>query len=479
MNFETTKSLFRINATENSTKSEENELLLNTLKENKTSKLIPKFNNINNNTKHENTKENNIINKSNEHLITDIRNNQMNLILYNSSKISSIFPEKKSNSSTKKIILKKKPKINNSINFNFNFNSKKSIINPREELFKTEIKNKIINKPYYPYNLNETKKSEFSTNNTSLNKNKKITEEKQEKENALLIPKEDLIFEEIKNYKCFKHFTKESLSKTSVPFIYINMNMNTTKNILRTKNKSNSNNNLNNPYQINFNNNIKKFIEHDDAFLSNKKPIFFSNEKKKKILDNIYRVPTAQDMFEKIYNVKRKKDKKKLKNYQFNFLKVVKHNITDKYYEDLKDKFNEIRHIAEGKYKTNFKFIKEVEKNEEKVIKNINQTYENFMKFSKRKKFRNLLSKPGMTKLDLPQIKFEKIINDDSFSLIKDKINKNRKSNYISLSENKSMNRTSIKYKKKSLFNINNNNKNILVTSPRTFTKFKYFRNSI
>ena len=254
--------------------------------------------------------------------------------------------------------------------------------------------------------------------------------------------------------------------------------MNTTKNILRTKNKSNSNNNLNNPYQINFNNNIKKFIEHDDAFLSNKKPIFFSNEKKKKILDNIYRVPTAQDMFEKIYNVKRKKDKKKLKNYQFNFLKVVKHNITDKYYEDLKDKFNEIRHIAEGKYKTNFKFIKEVEKNEEKVIKNINQTYENFMKFSKRKKFRNLLSKPGMTKLDLPQIKFEKIINDDSFSLIKDKINKNRKSNYISLSENKSMNRTSIKYKKKSLFNINNNNKNILVTSPRTFTKFKYFRNS-
>ena len=98
------------------------------------------------------------------------------------------------------------------------------------------------------------------------------------------------------------------------------------------------------------------------------------------------------------------------------------------------------------------------------------------MKFSKRKKFRNLLSKPGETKIDLPQIKFEKIINEDDFSLIKDKINKNRKSNYISLSENKSMNRTSIKYKKNSLFNINNN-KNILVTSPRTFTKFKYFRN--
>ena len=459
MNFETTKSLFRINTTKNAAKPEENELILKTLKKNKTSKFIPKIN--------ENTKENNVINKSNEHLITDIRNSQMNLLLYNSSKISSIFPVKKSNSSKKKIILKKLPKINSSINFNFNFNSKKGI-NPREELFKTEVKNKILNKPYYPYNLNETKKSDFSTNNTSLNKNKK-----QEKENPLLIPKEDLIFEEIKNYKCFRHFTKESLSRTTVPFIYINMNMNTTKNPPVKKNKSN---NFNNPYQINFNNNIKKFIEYDEVFLANKKQVFFSNEKKKEILDNIYRIPTAQDMYEKIDNVKRKKDKKKLKNYQFNFLKVVKHNITDKYYEDLKDKFNEIRHIAEGKYKTNYKFIKEVEKNEEKVIKNINRTYENFMKFSKRKKFRNLLSKPGETKIDLPQIKFEKIINEDDFSLIKDKINKNRKSNYISLSENKSMNRTSIKYKKNSLFNINNN-KNILVTSPRTFTKFKYFRN--
>ena len=288
----------------------------------------------------------------------------MNLLLYNSSKISSIFPVKKSNSSKKKIILKKLPKINSSINFNFNFNSKKGI-NPREELFKTEVKNKILNKPYYPYNLNETKKSDFSTNNTSLNKNKK-----QEKENPLLIPKEDLIFEEIKNYKCFRHFTKESLSRTTVPFIYINMNMNTTKNPPVKKNKSN---NFNNPYQINFNNNIKKFIEYDEVFLANKKQVFFSNEKKKEILDNIYRIPTAQDMYEKIDNVKRKKDKKKLKNYQFNFLKVVKHNITDKYYEDLKDKFNEIRHIAEGKYKTNYKFIKEVEKNEEKVIKNINR----------------------------------------------------------------------------------------------------------
>ena len=471
MHFETTKSLYKINQTENTNKTEENDLLLNAPKKNKTSLFIKKVKTINNNIKKENNKENQFHN-SNEHLITDTRNTQMNLLLYNSSKTFNIFPQKKSNSSKKKIILKKESKINNSINFNFNFNSKKSI-NTREELFKTEIKNKIINKPYL---LNDTKKSDFSTTNTTLVKNRTNINENQEKENALLIPKEDLIFEEIKNYKCFKYFTKESLLRTSVPFIYINMNMNTTKNLQPKKHKSNNNNFNRNPFQINFNNNIKQFIEYDDLFLSKKKQIYFSKEKEKEILDNVYRTPSGKDMYEKISNIKRKKEKKKLKNYQLNFLKIMKHNITDKYYEDLKDKFDEIRHIAGGKYKNNYKFIKEVEKNEEKVIKNINKTYENFMKFSTKRKFRNFFSKPGTSKLELPQIKFEKIINNNSFSLIKDKIHKNRKSDYTSLSENKSMNRTSIKYKKKSFFNINKN-KNILMTSPKTFTKFNYLGN--
>ena len=47
------------------------------------------------------------------------------------------------------------------------------------------------------------------------------------------------------------------------------------------------------------------------------------------------------------------------------------------------------------------------------------------------------------------------------------------------------MNRTSIKIKKKSLFNMNNinsfsyNKNNIMKTSPKTFTKFKFFKDKI
>ena len=182
-------------------------------------------------------------------------------------------------------------------------------------------------------------------------------------------------------------------------------------------------------------------------------------------------------MYEKINLIKLKKDKKKLKNYQYNFLKVVKHNITDKHYEELKERFDEIRQIADGKYKNNHKFIREFEKNEEKVIKNINREFESFMKYATRKSIRNILGKSDKSRIDLPQIKFEKIINDDNISLVKNKIDKKRKSN-ISLSESKNMNRTSIKFIKNnsnnmSNFNINNN---LMMISSKRFSKFKNFK---
>jgi hypothetical protein len=254
------------------------------------------------------------------------------------------------------------------------------------------------------------------------------------------------------------------------------MDMNTTKKSPPKKNEINNNN----PYQINFNNNLKKFIQFDEVFLKKKKNIFFDEEKKKNLLDNVYRVPTAEDMYDKINLIKLKKDKKKLKSYQYNFLKVVKHNITDKYYEDLRERFNEIRHIAEGKYKTNYKFIKEIEKDEEKVIKDINRTFENFMEYSKRRSIRNILTKPGRSRIDLPQIKFEKIINED-YTYIKNKFNKNKKSSFISLSENKRMNRTSFKIKKRSNVFISNfnSNKNLMMTTSKRFSKIKFFKDKI
>ena len=470
MEFETSKSLIKINQTDIYSLSPSYNLkenLRDSKRKNKTSKFLERIKDINLKTDNkEVTKNIDYNNHSGKYLYSSMNNN-MNLNTYNESVFDNILNHKQNISSQKKISLIKNPKIND---LNIIINSKKSA---RDQLFKTEIKEKIKNL------RDESKKSDFSTtaftkffqnqrNNSTMKNNSKIQSQKSTQENALLIPKEDMIFEEMKNYKCFKYFTKESLARTSVPFIYINMNMDTTKNNPPKKNKNN------NPYQINFNNDLKKFIDYDEPFLSKNNQIFFSEEKKRKILDNVYKVPTAEDMYEKINMIKNKKDKKKLKNYQYNFLKVVKHNITEKYYEDLRDKFNNIRELAKGRYKTNFKFIKEIEKNEEKVIKDINKTFENFMKYSSRRNIKNILNKPG-SRLDLPQIKFEKIINKEEFEHLKTKNNQMRKSNFISLSENKSMNRTSIKLKKKSILNINDFsfNKNMMKTSPKTFSKFR------
>ena len=403
----------------------------------------------------------------------------MNLKFYNKSNIENILPFKKSFSSKKKISLIRRPKMNNINNIN-NISIKPS--STKEGLFKTEINEKFINEKI------GNRKSDFSSTFSHFFKNKKnnlslrndIQKDEKEKtkdENALLIPKEDLIFDEMKNYKCFKYFTKESLARTSVPLIYINMDMNTTKNPPK-KNRNK------NPYQINFNNDVKKFIEYDDVFLSKQKKIYYDDEKKKKILNDIYKAPKDEDMYDKIKSIKLKKDKKKLKTYQYHFLKLVKNNIHHKYYEDLKDNVNEIRNIAEGKYKTNFKFIKEIEKNEERVIKDINKTYENFMKYSSRRNVRKILNKLGESKIDLPQIKFEKIIDNETISSTKKENQRSEKNSLISLSENKNMNRTSIKIKKKSIYNMNNitsfsYNKNMMKTSPKTFNKIKFFRDKI
>ena len=464
MNSETSKTLKKIKNLSNISAIDNIERT--SVKKNKTSKIIVNsdLNDIIKNFKNKEIAQNRkcSYNKSGEYSVTEPKNNQLNLKIYNDSKINDTSKFRKFFSSKNKITLIKKPQINN-------FIIRK---NGREELFKTEIKPKIN------YNSKEeNKRLDFSTTYTDyLNQQKNITTLKNNlAENPLSIPKEDMIFEEIKNYKCFKYFTQESLSRTSVPFIYINMDMNTTKKI-PPKKKVNHN-----PYQINFNNDVKKFIEFDDIFLNKNKPIYFSEEKKKNILDNVYKTQTDEDMYEQIKLNKLKKDNKNLKNYQYNFLKAVKHNIRDKYYEDLKEKFDEIRTIAEGKYKTNFKFIKEVEKNEEKVIKDVNKAYESFMKYAKRKSIREILEKPGRSRLDLPLIKFEKIIDKDDMLLFKNKIEKNRKSNYSNLSEYKRMNKTSIKnrnYNNTSNFN-SNKNTNLMMTTSSKFSKFKKLKDKM
>ena len=357
------------------------------------------------------------------------------------------FPKKKF--SSRKLSLHKKIKNNNDSN-----KDNKDIVkevdesNYKNKLFSTEIDfdysnidenpnivitNNNINN-YYKYN-NESK-GNLSSDNYIKNKNKKY-------EDPLLIPKEDMIFDEIKKYKCFKYFTQESLNKTGVPFIYIEMNMSPNKGIMiNTKKNVSTEKSLND----------KKFLQKliktgkDKIYLNKRFNKDMNDERKKEILSNVYRITTAPDFFKRIEVIKGKKDRKKLKNYQNNFLKLVKHNITNKYYESLKDKFCEIREVAEGKYNTNFKFIKEIEKNEENAINNINEICNKYKKYFAHKNLSKLFIKSVGPRLKLPKIKFIQIAKKDYFS-DDEKINKYKKK-HINFKSRKYMSKTCNKFTK-------------------------------
>lgn len=197
-----------------------------------------------------------------------------------------------------------------------------------------------------------------------------------------------------------------------------------------------------------------------------------SEERKKEILDEVYRINTVPDFYKKIENLKQKKFKKKLKGYQNNFLKLAKCNITDKNYDTLKDNFNDIRELAGGKYDTNYRFLKEIEKNEESVIKNINELYNYYTKYFEKKNLKKIFIKPIGPKIKLPYIKFMKIFPKNDDKRIKNNSDtkhiKERK--YMSKTNNK-IHRNTIRsefYDEKNIFYSTNYNK-----FKRNFTKKK------
>jgi hypothetical protein len=195
------------------------------------------------------------------------------------------------------------------------------------------------------------------------------------------------------------------------------MNMDTRKNITVDENKSKNEANF-----ILSQEEIKKIIDTgNDKIIFDKRHVReMSEERKKEILDEVYRIKTAPDFYKKIENLKQKKFKKKLKGYQNNFLKLVKYNITDENFDTLKDNFNSIRELAGGKYDTNYRFLKEIEKNEESVIKNNNELYYYYMKYFENKNLKKIFIKPIGPKIKLPYLKFMKIIQKNEDKKIKD-----------------------------------------------------------
>ena len=351
-------------------------------------------------------------------------------------------------------------KTNTNINTNINLNTLNNINN-----------NKNNNSNYSLYNLSYQYKNLYSNKNSSREKKNKYSscDKYQENEDPLTIPKEDLVFEEIKKYKCFKHYTKEALKKTGIPLIYIDMNMNTKKNYTADEKKSKNKAKFALSQQE-----IKQIIDtgNDKIIFDKSHMKEMSEERKKEILDEVYRINTVPDFYKKIENLKQKKFKKKLKGYQNNFLKLAKYNITDKNYDTLKDNFNDIRELAGGKYDNNYRFLKEIEKNEESVIKNINELYNYYTKYFEKKNLKKIFIKPIGPKIKLPYIKFMKIFPKNDDKRIKNNSDtkhiKERK--YMSKTNNK-IHRNTIRsefYDEKNIFYSTNYNK-----FKRNFTKKK------
>ena len=407
--------------------------------------------------------------KNNDDLISDTKKKPfkfLNINTFKKSKTLKFFDFSKNGVPNSRMSLQKKLKNLNSIN---SIEQKEEKKDDDNKIFSTEINLDKINSnnsneninidnnnsnKYFQFRKNHSKKN-LSTYSSRQSKKKKY-------EDPLLIPKEDMIFEEMKKYKCFQYFTQEELEKTGVPFIYIKMNMNPNK---TTINKINQ--------EIFYDKSLKdhKFLQKlvksgkDRVYLSKPYNRDMDEERKKEILDNIYRIKTAPDLNKKIELNKAKKYKRKLKNYQNNFLKLVKHNITNKFYESLKDKFGEIREEAEGKYNTNFKFLKEIEKNEENIVNNINEICSNYRRFFATKNINKLFVKSIGPRLKLPKLEFIQIAKKE-FIFEDGKTNKIKKKNL-----KKYLNKTNIKFNKEELNS--SQNKDIFFSS----TNYNKFNN--
>ena len=132
--------------------------------------------------------------------------------------------------------------------------------------------------------------------------------------------------------------------------------------------------------------------------------------KNERTLARVYRIPP--EIIDEIQSLKNKKHRYNLRNYQTNLLKLINDTLSKEHAIKLERRFIRLRHSVEKQYETNFDFIREIEQNEEKIIKNINYT-ESYCEKVSNTKYKEFCIKDGF---QLPQIKFDKIIQYDQRS---------------------------------------------------------------
>ena len=206
----------------------------------------------------------------------------------------------------------------------------------------------------------------FKTNlNDSINNNMNVFLYQDEEEIGnswyhLKIPEEDKIFNEFKKYDYFtERYNKKYKIKDTI--------------------KDNDIKEVKNSKSVKFSNKITAPNKEENRFIKtyfDSKGKFMPSLLDKEIFDCLYK--TSDEYYSNLDLLKKSKRRKKLKDYQNELLYTAKNVISIYGYDKLKRNFEEIEKWNKFKKVLNFRFIKQVETDEKKIIKDVIKQYKNF-----------------------------------------------------------------------------------------------------
>ena len=211
----------------------------------------------------------------------------------------------------------------------------------------------------------------FKTNlNDSINNNMNVFLYQDEEEIGntwyhLKIPEEDKIFNEFKKYDYFtERYNKKYKIKDTI--------------------KDNDIKEVKNSKSVKFSNKITAPNKEENRFIKtyfDSKGKFMPSLLDKEIFDCLYK--TSDEYYSNLDVLKKSKKRKKLKDYQNELLYTAKNVISIYGYDKLKRNFEEIEKWNKFKKVLNFRFIKQVETDEKKIIKDVIKQYKNFYRNKK------------------------------------------------------------------------------------------------
>ena len=221
------------------------------------------------------------------------------------------------------------------------------------------------------------------------------------------IPEEDKIFDELKR---MKHLTKRFMRRYNLTDDFILENEN------KEKEKEKNEEEIIKSQKRNIKKSKGKMSESNKKDLNKKilsktfynRNIFKISPDSRELLNDLYL--TSGNFFEKLNEIKKKKNSKKLKEYQNDLLDLLQPVISQDGYRRLKDKFNEIKKKNDMKKKWNYKFLNKIEDDEEKIVKRINKCYKNYLTDENSKDIYYTKHSLKYFDLNLPNLEFVRVL---------------------------------------------------------------------